>query len=376
VKKKNTPLWITVIVIALALLAVPKLVQKKELEPVTQKTGKGKMNQTVAVPAIIVRQQPFDQSITIPGSVLANEQVQLKAEATGRIVSLALREGASVKKGALLVKINDADLQAQLEKAHAALKLAQDREKRQKSLADKNLISQEEYDLSVKELTVGTADVDLYKALIEKTEIRAPFDGRVGLRLVSEGAFLSIGAPVADFVKTSPVKVEFSVPERYASAIQTGTPLTFTIQGSSRVHTAAVYARQPGIDEATRTLRVRALCTEEAGDLLPGAFAEVKLPIKRETNALMVPTPAIVPDAQGQNVFLIKNNKAVKRQVRTGDRTSAFVEITSGLSAGDTVITGGVLMVRPGAPVKITKFETPNPKHNTTPGETAAHATP
>jgi membrane fusion protein (multidrug efflux system) len=363
VKKPNYLLWTVIVIIALALLALPKLLAKKGPEAaVPQQSGKGKMGQTVAVSATIVRPQRFDQNITVPGTVLANEQVQLKAEASGRIVKLALREGAAAKKGDLLVKINDADLQAQLEKARAAFKLAQDREKRQKSLADKNLISQEDYDLSVKELSAGTADMDLYKALIDKTEIRAPFDGRVGLRLVSEGAYLSIGAPVADFVKTTPLKVEFSVPERYAAYVTPGVALDFTIHGSSVARKAKVYARQPAIDEATRTLRVRALCENSGNEALPGAFAEMRVPIIQTDKALMVPTNAIVPDARGQNVFLVRNGKAVKKPVMTGERSDLAIQVKQGLKPGDTVITSGVLMVKPGAQVKIAKFQTINSK--------------
>jgi membrane fusion protein (multidrug efflux system) len=357
VKKPNYLLWITLALVALAFLALPKLFPKKELDAAAQQPRGKSMIQKTNVSAIVVVPQPFHQNLTIPGSVLASEQVQLKAEASGRIVNLALREGAEAKKGDLLVKINDADLQAQLEKAQATLKLAQDREKRQNTLLEKNLISQEEHDISVKELNAGMADQSLLKALIDKTEIRAPFDGRVGLRLVSVGAYLSIGTPIADFVKTSPLKVEFAVPERYAGDVVQGTGLTFTVHGSDLLHEAKVYARQPAIDEATRTLRVRALCSGTGAGVLPGAFAEVRVPLGRDDKAIMVPTQAIVPDAGGQNVFLVKGGKAIKRPVSTGDRSDLLVQVVKGLGAGDTVIVSGVLMVKPGMGVIITKIE-------------------
>ncbi|MBN1129788.1 MAG: efflux RND transporter periplasmic adaptor subunit [Chitinispirillaceae bacterium] len=357
-KKPSYFLWITISGIALALLALPKLMGKKEAEASPYGPGNKAMQQSAPVTAMVVRPQPFRRELNVPGSVIANERVQLAAEAAGRIVSLSLREGAHVKKGVLLVKINDADLQAQLEKAHAALKLAQDREKRQKALLAKNLISQEEYDISQKELTAGAADIELLKALIAKTEIRAPFDGRVGLRMVSEGAYLLIGAPVAEFVSTAPHKIEFSVPERYAAAVTEGAVLSFTVHGSDVAHTATVYARQSAIDEATRTLRVRARCTETGRDLLPGAFAEVRFPLSIDEHALLVPTQAIVPDMQGQNLFIVQNGKGIKRRVEVGERTGMLVQVTGGLRAGDTVITSGVLSVRPGGAVRVTKLET------------------
>ncbi len=289
--------------------------------------------------------------------MLANEQVALKAEASGRIVNLALREGAEVAKGDLLVKINDADLQAQLEKARASFKLAQDREARQKTLLAKELISREDYDLSAMELNASRADIDLLGAQIDKTEIHAPFDGRVGLRYVSEGAFVSVGTTIADFVKVRPLKVEFSVPERYAGRIGPGTKLSFTIQGSLAVHNATVYAQQPLIDEATRSLRLRALCNGSESGVLPGAFADVRLTLGENPHAVAVPSKALVPDIKGQKVFLVRERKAFPQPVITGVRDDEDVEIVQGVAEGDTVVTTGVLILRPGMTVDIKNIE-------------------
>ncbi|MBN1127670.1 MAG: efflux RND transporter periplasmic adaptor subunit, partial [Chitinispirillaceae bacterium] len=331
-KKTKRILWIVVALVVVSLIALPKILGKKGPDGAAQQPRGQTALQTANVTAIVVTPRPFQQTLTVPGSILANEQVQLKAETSGRIVKLALREGAEAKKGDLLVKINDADLQAQLEKAQAALKLAQNREKRQRSLLEKELISQEEHDIAQAGLTAGIADIDLLKALIAKTEIRAPFDGRVGLKLVSEGAFLSVGSPVADFVKVTPLKIEFSVPERYAGAVALGNSLTFTVHGSKTAYAAKVYARQSAIDEATRTLRVRALCSDAGKNVLPGAFAEVRISLGKNDRTIMVPTQAIVPDMKGQNVFLVKDGKSVKKPVETGERTGLDVQIIKGLS--------------------------------------------
>jgi membrane fusion protein, multidrug efflux system len=343
--------------VVIVLLALPKLLPDRTGDAVKAKQQGQQSGQKVNVGVRIARTKALSENISVPGTVLANEQVELKAEAPGRIVKLALKEGAEVRKGDLLVKINDADLQAQLEKAMASFTLAQDQETRQKTLLNKELISKQDYDLSIKELNASQADIDLYKAQIDKTEIRAPFDGRVGLRYVSEGAYISIGTTIAYFVKMRPLKVEFSVPERYAGKIGPGTKLSFTIQGSLAVHNAIVYAQQPLIDESTRSLRLRALCSGNETGVLPGVFADVQLTIGENPLAIVVPNKAIVPDVKGQKVFLVKEGNAFPQPVITGVRDDEDVEIIKGVAEGDTVVTTGVLMLRPGMAVDIKNIE-------------------
>ena len=346
--KNKRFMWIAAAVAAAVILLVPRIMHggRPGEKHVQQAASSG--TQTVNVGVHIARFRPLNETSTVPGTVLASEQVVLKAEASGRIIRLALREGAEVKKNDLLVKIYDTDLLAQLDKANAALKLSQDREKRQKTLLEKGMISQDDYDLITKELSSSRADINLLEAQIAKTEIRAPFDGRVGLKMVSEGAYLSAGTPIADFVKTRPLKLEFSVPERYAARMTIGMAVTFTVRGSSVSHAAEVYALQPMIDEATRTLRVRAVCGGRETGVTAGAFAEVTLRFGGNDSALIVPAPALVPDINGQNVFIVKDGKAVKSPVTIGVRDDHDVEIARGVREGDTVVTTGVLMLRPG----------------------------
>jgi membrane fusion protein (multidrug efflux system) len=349
--------WIAAAVSVAALIVVPRIITGGQASGKKQKNAAVQGRQKVNVGVHIARFRPLNEMSTVPGTVLASEQVVLKAEASGRIIKLALREGAEVKKNDLLVKIYDTDLLAQLDKANAALKLSQDREKRQKTLLEKGMISQDDYDLMIKELSSSKADINLLEAQIAKTEIRAPFDGRVGLKMVSEGAYLSAGTPIADFVKTRPLKLEFSVPERYAARMAIGMTVNFTVRGSSVPHAAQVYALQPMIDEATRTLRARAVCGGRETGVTAGAFAEVTLRFGGNDSALVVPAPALVPDINGQNVYIVKDGKAVKSPVSIGVRDDHDVEIAGGVREGDTVVTTGVLMLRPGVSTVITTID-------------------
>jgi membrane fusion protein, multidrug efflux system len=354
--KKNKRLLVAMTALMVAALLVTARVVTGGAPDAKSKTSAAAPGmQKVSVGMYIAEPRPLIETSVVPGTVMASEQVVLKAEASGRITQLALKEGTEVKKNDLLVKIYDADLQAQLQKARAELKLSQDREKRQKTLLEKNMISQEEYDQVIKELSVSEADIDLLAAQIAKTEIRAPFDGRVGLRMVSEGAYLSVGTPIADFLKIRPLKIEFAVPERFAGKIGVDSKILFSIQGSPVRYSATVFACQPGIEEATRSLRMRAVCRDAAGNVYPGAFANVEIALGSNPHAIVVPTESVVPDISGQKVYLVKSGKAVPQAVTTGVRNEATVEITEGLSPGDTVVTTGVLMLRPGMAVDIKK---------------------
>jgi membrane fusion protein (multidrug efflux system) len=313
--------------------------------------GRRNMNATVTI--YIVKTRPIEDRIVSSGTIMANEQVELKSEASGRIEKLNIKEGTPVKKGQLLVKINDSDLQAQLFKAKAAYNLAKDQENRQKRLLEREVISTEDYQTSLKELESGGADIELINAQIRKTEIRAPFDGIIGLRYVSEGAYVTSGTQIADLISLSPLKIEFSVPERYFGNVKPGTKLTFTIQASQKSYSAHVYAVEPKIDESTRTVLVRGFCENPDGNVAPGAFAKVELVLSTNNNAVVVPSEALVPDMVGQKVFRVSGGKALSSTVRTGIRTESMVEITQGLSAGDTIVTAGVLMLRPNMPVTI-----------------------
>jgi membrane fusion protein (multidrug efflux system) len=319
--------------------------------------AKGGGGPKVQVAAHVMKPEKIEEKITSTGTVLAGEDVQLKSEASGRIVRLPLKEGARVAKGTLLVKINDADLQAQLIKAKAAYKLAEDKANRQKSLQAKEAISQEDYEVAVQELESARGDLQLLQAQIDKTEIRAPFDGVVGLKYVSEGGYLSQGTAIANYISDRPLKLEFSVPEQYFSAIAAGREVTFSIQGSSRGYRAKVYGVEPKVDESTRTIKVRALCDNADGTIAPGSFAKVDILLQAKPAALMAPSQALISDAKGDKLFVLRGGVPAFQPVSTGLRREEDVEITQGLNPGDTIITSGVMLLKPGAGVDIKSMD-------------------
>jgi membrane fusion protein, multidrug efflux system len=353
--KKNTKtiLILASVAVVIILLAIPKL---KSTENSTTPSGQ-KSTGPLPVKAHITKYEVLDNKVLTTGTILANEEVDLKSEVDGKITKIYFHEGSYVNKVDLLVKINDADLQAQLQSAKSRLELQKDTEYRQKQLLEKEAISQEDYDMTANQLQVNQAEVELIKAQIDKTEIRAPFSGIIGLKNVSEGSFVNNSMVIASLQNINPIKIDFSIPERYSSMVEVGDEINFTISGSDKKYVGKVYAIEPKIDQVTRTLKIRALCPNTGREILPGSFANVELVLKKIENAILVPSEALVPDIKGQKVFLYKNGTAVPQQVETGIRTDMNVQLTSGISEGDTIITSGMLQLRPGTPVSISEFE-------------------
>ena len=298
-----------------------------------------------------------DDVIYTTGTLMANEEIQLRSEVSGLITDIYFREGQPVEENDLLVKINDSELQAQLTRAQYRLELAEEREARQKKLLEKGGISQEDYDATLNEVNVLRSEVQLIKAQIDKTEIRAPFDGRIGLRYVSDGSYISPTTQIASLQNIDPIKIDFSIPERYAAKVEEGDVIHFTVQGTDEVFEGKIYAIEPKIDAETRTLQIRARSDNEQQKLLAGGFANLDLTLETITNAKMIPTIALVPELQGQKVYLYKNGQVVQQSVQTGLRTESMVQITEGVEFGDTVLTTGLLQVRPGMPVQVTEVQ-------------------
>ncbi|OPZ72244.1 MAG: Multidrug resistance protein MdtE precursor [bacterium ADurb.Bin478] len=310
----------------------------------------------IEVRAYQVKPEDVENEILATGSILANESVELTSEISGRVTRINFREGSRVRKGDLLLQINDADLQAQFNRASAQLKLAQDTEARQKKQLAIEAISQEEYEAALNRLNTAKADVQLIQAQIDKARIQAPFDGVIGLRSVSEGAYLNAGSRIATLVSINPVKIDFAVPERYQSLLTKEQPVLFRVQGESEEYSGRIYAVEPQIDTDIRSVRCRALCPNPDGRIKPGAFAQVRITLQKLEDALMIPTESLIPDAQNQSVFVVRNGKALSTTVVIGLRTADKVQIVSGLAAGDTVMTTGLLQVRPGSVIKVTEL--------------------
>lgn len=315
------------------------------------KNGKGGDRAPLHVDAVVVTPQTLKDEIVISGSLLPDEVVNLAFEASGRITHIHFKEGTHVAAGQLLAQINDAPLQAQLKKIDAQLPLARNRVERQAKLLERDAVSRETYEQATTQLSTLMAEREAVTAQIRQTQLRAPFAGVVGLRQVSVGAYASPSTVVVQLTKTRPLKVQFAVPERYAGQVTDGTRLDFTLEGVSGTHQATVYAREATIDDATRTLSLRALTPNAAGTLTPGRYVSIKLHKAEKANALTIPTEAIVPEMGKDKVFLYRGGKAVSVEVKTGLRTESRVEAVSGLERGDTVITSGTLQLREGLKV-------------------------
>lgn len=356
--KLRTYLTVLIVLVILGWIAYPKvmpLFKKSEQGPgggpgagMGRQGGGGR---SLNVMGLVIKPQPLSEVINSSGTLMADEEVELSFEASGKIVKINFVEGTKVQKGELLAKINDSHLQAQLVRLQAQTKLAEEREFRQRSLLSRDAISQESYDQAVTELEILKADIMLLKARIAETEIRAPFDGIIGLRYLSEGSFANPSTKVARLIKLSPLKIEFSIPERYAGEVAPGFPIHFTIDGLTDTLSAQVYAVDPKVDIRTRTVVVRALYPNRNEVLKPGRFASIQLELSQMPEAIAIPTEALIPQMGGDIVFVYRNGSAQSVPVNTGLRTASQIQIRKGLQFGDTLLTTGVLQLRHGLPV-------------------------
>jgi len=343
-----------VVVAVIFLLALPKLglFSKKEAGP-----QMGDMRQAkLLVEGMVIKPGRLDNKLIVTGSIFANESLEIRSEISGKITNISFQEGKQVRKGDLLIQTNDEEIRALLEKQKHNIKLNEDNEFRQRKLLEKDAISQEEYDNALNRLNTTLADVRLLEAQLAKTEIRAPFDGTIGLRFVSEGAFINTNTVIATLYNLNPAKVEFSIPSRYSTEVRPGKKILFTIENDSRQFNGDVYAVEPQIDPSTRTLKIRATADNRQGMLLPGQFVRVELILETMNDALLIPTEAIIQEMEGPKVFVSRGGKASGQQVTTGIRTDKELEILSGLVTGDTLITSGLLQIRQGAQLQFAKI--------------------
>jgi membrane fusion protein (multidrug efflux system) len=314
---------------------------------------KGKEEQPITVSGTVVRLQTFDNNLALSGSIEANEQVEIRSEVSGIVKTIYFQEGSNVSKGQVLFKVNDIELKAQLAQAKTKESLASENERRARLLLQKEAISQEEYDVARADHQSAKAQSQLILAQIEKTTVRAPFSGKIGLRSISPGTYVTPTLLVAKLVNSGQLKITFSIPEKYASQIKKNATITFKVTGSDQSYTAKIYAVEPEVEIATRTLKVRALADNKDGKLLPGTFADVQLPLDIIKDAVVIPTEAIIPVQGGKKVFIANKGMAKEVMVETATRTDASVLVLSGLKAGDTVLTSGVMSLKDEAPIVV-----------------------
>lgn len=315
--------------------------------------GQNNKNNPITVSGVVVDTQTFDNNLSLSGSIEANEQVEIRSEVSGIVEGIYFNEGSNVSKGQVLFKVNDLELKAQLKQATTKESLAAENARRAKLLLQKEAISQEEYDVAKADYASAQAQSQLIRAQIAKTAVKAPFSGKIGLRSISPGTYITPTVLVAKLVNTSKLKITFSIPEKYASQVRENSIITFTVSGSNTLYTAKIYAIEPEVAVETRTLQIRAIAENKDGKLFPGTFADVKLPLDIIKDAIVVPTEAIVPVQNGKKVFISNFGKAKEVMVETATRTDASILILSGLKKGDTVITSGVMSLKNDAPIKV-----------------------
>jgi membrane fusion protein (multidrug efflux system) len=354
---KKIPGWVYIILFFAVLIGI-KLIffNKKDEKAGGQNQKGGKSSAPAAVNYYVVKPMEFTNKVYSSGKIGALNEIDIKPEVAGKVVAIYFKEGEQVNKGAPLIKINDADLQAQFAKNKIQIKLAEEKTDRLKKLIAVNGISQEEYSVQENEVNTLKADQSFILAQLAKTTITAPFNGVVGLKNISEGAYVNPNDVIASLVQLKPVYIEFSVPEKYVSAIKKGMEIEFSSETSDKTLKAGIYAVEPRIDELTKTLRCRALYNGNE-EFYPGSFVRVYIDMGKDEKSLMIPTQSIIPILKGQKVLVARNGEAEEIKVITGVRTEDKIQILEGLQEGDTVLTTGLLSVKKGSKLKLIKAQ-------------------
>ncbi|MGN6249235.1 MAG: efflux RND transporter periplasmic adaptor subunit [Ginsengibacter sp.] len=307
----------------------------------------------LAVEGYVIRPSVLHSSIEVAGTLLPFEETEIHPEVSGKVTYLNINEGTHVRKGTLLARLFDGDLQAQLQKLKVQLEVAQKTEERQAALLKIGGISQQDYDLSALDVSSIKADIQVLQASIDKTIIRAPFDGKLGFKNISIGAFITPTTVITTIRQDSKLKLEFSVPERFTPKVKLGNVIDFTTEASNKTYKAKVYATESGITQENRSLKVHAVVENTDKNITAGTFAKVAFDMGDINDAILIPTEAIIPEARDKKVIVYNGGNAKFDVVTTGTRDSARVEILSGLSLGDTVITTGLLSIKPGSKIKL-----------------------
>lgn len=355
-KKSKIALFTVLGLFALGIIFFPKIkkIFNKEGEPVVAGAiAGGSQLQKLSVNAVVLKPQKLVDVFRTKGQLLPDEEVDLSFESSGKITHIYFREGTAVQKGELLAKVNDEPLQAELQKLEAQLPLARERVSRQRTLLDKDAVSQETYQAVTTDLEKLEADIELVKARIKQTELRAPFSGVIGLRWLSEGAYASTGSNIARLTKISPLKIEFSVNEKQANDIRPGTLIHFVIENDTNRYQAKVYAVETKLDEKTLSLKARALYDNPGGRLKPGRSASIEIVLNEINDAIVIPSISSIAEMGRDYAFIYKNGKAKQIIIQKGMRTASSIQVTSGLESGDTLMVTGVMQLRDGAEVII-----------------------
>lgn len=351
--KFKTVLLILIIIIFIGFIGYRIKSNTDKSSPSTNQQ-KGDNKPIAKVNGIVVSKENFSNIISVSGSIEANEQVEIRSEISGIVESIYFKEGTNVSKGQILFKVNDIELRAQLAQANTRKNLAGENERRAKLLLEKEAISQEEYEIASAEYRSLQSQAQLIIAQISKTAIKAPFSGKIGLRNISPGTYLTPTTIVTNLVSSNEVKITFAIPEKYASEVKLNNDIEFTVSGSTESFKASIYAIEPSVDVTTRTLLLRARANNKEGKLFPGTYANVKLPLTDIKEAILIPSEAVIPIQNGKKVFITENGKAKEIKIETGTRTEDLILVLQGLKLGDTVITSGIMSLKPETAVQVT----------------------
>ncbi len=294
--------------------------------------------------------------VDVMGSVKAVEKVDIYGELNRKITGIHFAEGSYIRKGCLLFKLDDREILSELEQLAHEEKLAFETLKRNKVLFDNGGASAQLIDESETKLNVIKARTKYLNTIFDKTEIKAPFSGIIGIRHVSPGALIDPKTTLTTLFDISNVYIDFALPEKYFSAELKNKMIDFTTLANNEIYNAKITAVQPSIDSKTRTIMVRAVTPNPKGKLKPGASVKVHLAISDMDRSIYVPTNSLIPTMKGYSVYLLKDGIVVESSVDIGIRNKSSAQILSGISHGDTVITTNLLKIAPGTAVSVAKI--------------------
>jgi membrane fusion protein (multidrug efflux system) len=334
---------------------IPKVLSANKTVAASAEPAAAESTPAVLVDHYVVHSTTSSDALQATGTIQANQEVQLVSEVARKVTGIYAHEGTLVARGTLLFKFDDADLQARRHKLKLQEKLALLDDGRMRGLLKTESVTQQEYDQVSTNLQVLQADIQGVDVELAKTQIRAPFAGKVGLNKVDVGAYVTPSTVLTSLEDVSQVEVFFTVPERYAAEVRPGQTIQFTTENGTATQSGRIIATEPRTDVSTRSLQVKALSPNAQRQLVPGMSAKISFALRTNANALVVPTQALIPTAKGYALYAIKGGKADYRDVTTGPRSSGTVQVLSGVHPGDTVITTNLLRLGPGVAVQLAK---------------------
>lgn len=321
----------------------------------TEVANKPKTEPPVSVEAMIVKNRELVSPLEVSGTLQAQDIVEIRSEVSGKLAYLYLPEGGFVAQGTILGRLYSDDLQAQLKKVQVQLELARKNEERLKKLLEVGGVNQQDYDQAQTQIKTLEAEAEFIQAQIRKTIISAPFAGKIGLKQVSLGSYVSPNQMITT-LQSPQLLVDFNVPEQYLAKIQIGSSVEMLVEGSSVKYQARIMATEQQVNASTRNLKVRARIENGDKNLMAGMFARVLLGGNEKQNALLIPTAAVIHETRGKKVVVIRKGKAEFVSIETGLRKESEVQVLSGLQAGDTIATTGLLFVKPNSSLQIRKL--------------------